>query len=63
MTLGEFIQNRRKAINLSRNMLATRAGISHTEVHRIEVGERLQPSLKVLTALAGAYWKLLLKNS
>jgi len=53
MTLGEFIQNRRKAINLSRNMLATRAGISHTEVHRIEVGERLQPSLKVLTALAG----------
>lgn len=54
MTLGEFIQNRRKALELSRNMLATRAGISHTEVHRIETGERQQPSLKVLSALAVA---------
>ena len=52
MTLGEFVQERRKALNISRNMLATRAGISHTEVHRIECGERLQPSLKVLTALS-----------
>ncbi len=54
MTLGEFIQNRRKALELSRNMLAARAGISHTEVHRIETGERQQPSLKVLSALAVA---------
>lgn len=52
MTLGEFIQMRRTALKLSRNMLATRAGISHTEVHRIETGERMQPSLKVLSSLA-----------
>ena len=35
-------------------MLAQKAGISHTEVHRIEVGDRKQPSLKVLCALADA---------
>lgn len=52
MTLGEFVQERRKLLGLSRNMLATRIGISHTEIHRIENGERKQPSLKVLTALA-----------
>ena len=54
MTLGEFINNRRNEINMSRNMLATKAGISHTEVHRIETGERKQPSLKVLCAIADA---------
>ena len=34
--------------------MATKAGISHTEVHRIETGDRKQPSLKVLCALADA---------
>ena len=54
MTLGEFIQARRAEISMSRNMLATKANISHTEVHRIETGDRKQPSLKVLCALADA---------
>ena len=54
MTLGEYIKNRRAELNLSRNMLAQKAGISHTEVHRIEVGDRKQPSLKVLCSLADA---------
>ena len=54
MTLGEFIRERRKEIGVSRNMLATKAGISHTEIHRIETGGRKQPSLKVLCSLADA---------
>lgn len=54
MTLGEFIKKRRSDIDMSRNQLATRSGISHTEVHRIETGERKQPSLKVLCAIADA---------
>ena len=54
MTLGEYIKDRRTELNMSRNLLAQKAGISHTEVHRIEVGDRKQPSLKVLCALADA---------
>lgn len=54
MTLGEFVRSRRNEIEMSRNQLASKAGISHTEVHRIETGERKQPSLKVLCAVADA---------
>lgn len=56
MTLGEFIKKRRTDLNISRNQLATNAGISHTEIHRIETNERKQPSLKVLCALADALY-------
>lgn len=51
-TLGEFIKERRKIKELSKRALARKAGISHTEVHRIENGERQNPSIPVLTALA-----------
>ena len=54
MTLGEFIKTRRTELGMTRNQLGIKAGISHTEVHRIETGERRQPSLKVLCALADA---------
>lgn len=54
MTLGEFVIERRKSFNITRNMLATKSGISHTEINRIETGERKQPSLKVISALAKA---------
>jgi len=54
MTLGEYIRLRRIDLGISRHRLAMDAGISHTEVHRIETGERKQPSLKVLTAIADA---------
>lgn len=54
MTLGEFIKNRRTEIGMSRNLLASKAGISHTEVQRIETNERKMPSLKVLGKLAEA---------
>ena len=54
MTLGEFIKKKRTEIGMSRNLLATKTGISHTEVQRIETNERKMPSLKVLCALADA---------
>ena len=52
MTLGEYIRQRRTALGISRHKLAMDAGISHTEVHRIETGERKMSSLKVLCAIA-----------
>lgn len=54
MTLGEFIVKRRKELDMTRHALAVAAGISHTEVNRIEIGDRKQPSLKVINALASA---------
>lgn len=53
-TLGEFVKERREAKGWSKRRLATEANISHTEVHRIEIGERLGPSVPVLNALAEA---------
>jgi transcriptional regulator with XRE-family HTH domain len=54
MTLGEYIKNKRTELGMSRNLLASKAGISHTEVQRIETNERKMPSLKVLCSLADA---------
>ena len=54
MTLGDFIKTKRTELNMSRNALGIKAGISHTEVYRIETGARQQPSLKVLCAIADA---------
>ncbi|MDM5332852.1 MULTISPECIES: helix-turn-helix domain-containing protein [Bacillaceae] len=53
-SLGGFIKERREAKNWSKRRLATEADISHTEVHRIENGERKNPSVPVLNALATA---------
>ena len=53
-TLGEFIKERREAKGWSKRRLATEADISHTEVHRIEIGERQNPSAPVLSSLADA---------
>ena len=54
MTLGEFIKRKRTELGMSRNLLATKTGISHTEVQLIETNARKMPSLKVLCALANA---------
>ena len=54
MTLGDYIKEKRKDAKLSRNALGLKAGISHTEIFRIENNERKQPSLKVLCSLADA---------
>jgi len=53
-TLGEFIKERRLAKEWSKRALAEKSGISHSEVHRIENGERTNPSVPVLNALAEA---------
>lgn len=54
MELGDFIKKRREQLKLSRNELAIKIGVSHTEIHRIEKGERKNPSVKILFSLADA---------
>ena len=54
MMLGELIKKRRNELGMSRNALAVAAGISHTEINRIETGDRKQPSVIVLNSLASA---------
>ena len=54
MTLGDFIKENRTKMNMSRNALAVNAGISHTEIMRIETNQRKLPSLKVLCSIADA---------
>jgi transcriptional regulator with XRE-family HTH domain len=49
-----LLKERREAKGWSKRRLATEANISHTEVHRIEIGERQSPSVPVLNALAEA---------
>lgn len=53
-TLGEYVRERRLAKEWSKRALAEKSGISHSEVHRIENGERTNPSVPVLNALAEA---------
>jgi len=53
-SLGEVVQDRRLSKGWSKRALAGKAGISHSEVHRIENGERENPSVPVLNALADA---------
>ena len=50
-TVGKFLRERRKAKGLSMREVAEQSSISHTEVCRIESGERAFPSIRVLTAL------------
>jgi len=52
--LGKYIAEHRTARNLSRRKLAQLANISHTEIHRLESGERKNPSPPLLKAIANA---------
>lgn len=52
-TLGEYISEHRNKKRFSVRKLAELAQISHTEVHRIENGERANPSPSILKALSG----------
>lgn len=52
--LGAFIKGKREQRNLSIRKLAETAGISHTEIKRIEDGVRRQPSPQVLRSIAVA---------
>lgn len=51
-TVGSFIKNHRLRHKWSARELGLRAGVSSTEIHRIESGERRNPSPKTLTALS-----------
>ena len=53
-SVGELIKERRGSKNWSKRALAERAGVSHSEVHRIETGEREHPSVLILNAIADA---------
>lgn len=50
--LGKLVKNKRLEAGLSLRQLAKLVGVSHTEIARIESGERECPSLKILTSLA-----------
>lgn len=49
--VGKVIKERRMAKGMSKRALAEKAGISHSEVHRIENGERQNPYIPMLTVL------------
>ena len=50
--LGKYISTRRIALGMSIRQLAIESGISHTEISRIELGERECPSIRVLISVA-----------
>lgn len=52
--VGSFIKEVRTEKGMSKRALGEAADISHTEVHRIENGQRLNPSPPVLRAIANA---------
>lgn len=52
--VGDFIKKRRLDKGWSKRALAEKAGISHSEVHRIESGEREHPSVTMILAIADA---------
>lgn len=52
--IGDFIKERRLSKQWSKRTLAEKAGVSHSEVHRIESGERENPSIKMLLAISEA---------
>lgn len=54
MTLGELLKEHRCAHGLSLRAFSQKAGISHSEVLRIEKGLRAAPSLHTLIRLADA---------
>lgn len=54
MTLGDLVKEYRRAHGLSLRAFSQKAGISHSEVLRIEKGLRAAPSLHTLIRLADA---------
>ncbi|MGI6125296.1 MAG: helix-turn-helix domain-containing protein [Acetivibrionales bacterium] len=52
--LAKTIELLRTAKQMSQRQLSIKAGISHTEISRIENRERINPSVKVLNKLAKA---------
>ncbi len=53
-SVGTLIKEARLSLGWSKRTLAEHAGVSHSEVHRIENGERKNPSIPVLYSIADA---------
>lgn len=51
-TVGELIKESREKANLSKNQLGELAKVSHTEISRIESGEREVPNPKTLRKIS-----------
>lgn len=54
MSIGERVRRRRKALYLSQEAVARRAGVSLNQVNRLERGEIVDPHFSTLTVLATA---------
>ncbi|WP_238883862.1 helix-turn-helix domain-containing protein [Clostridium sp. YIM B02551] len=52
--IGNYIETNRNKQNMSIRELAKKAGISHTEINKIENGTRQKPSAKNLKLIAKA---------
>ncbi|MEL1135677.1 helix-turn-helix transcriptional regulator [Desulfitobacterium sp. THU1] len=52
IALGDYLSVHRTAQKISIRKLATLANLSHTEIYRLENGERKHPSPSVLKAIA-----------
>ena len=52
--IGKYLRDRRNAKGLSMRELAEESGVSHTEIFRIESGQREFPSMRVLISLGRA---------
>jgi len=66
MSFGEYLKQRREAVGLSQRKMAEKAGISNTEIWRIEAGERQNPApttLKVIAPVIGVTYEELLAKA
>lgn len=54
MSIGERVRTRRKALHLSQEEVARRAGVSLNQVNRLERGEIVDPHFSTLAGLATA---------
>jgi len=49
--IGKYLKAAREAAGIKKWALAEKSGISHTEIHRIENGDRVNPSIKNIKAI------------
>lgn len=49
--IGKYLKVAREAAGIKKWALAEKSGISHTEIHRIENGDRVNPSIKSIKAI------------
>lgn len=54
MAIGDFVKEKREELGMSKAALAKKAGISSSEMFRIESGKRKRSSTKILFSIADA---------